>query len=554
MKYNKINGQHFLNMVMNGSARLEDEKAYVDSLNVFPVPDGDTGTNMSMTFRAAVKEIENSKSTHIGEVSKILAKGALMGARGNSGVILSQIFRGIAKGLEGKAEVNPFELTLSLIEGSKSAYRAVMRPTEGTILTVIREVGEKAVDIHTDDCTELMGKIVEIASDTLERTPEMLPQLKAAKVVDSGGMGLVIILKGMFEALSGNMVVRTAGQGMAPAEEYIAARDTHTEITFGYCTEFIILSEPDKGTFKDYLETMGDSIVYVGFDDIIKVHIHTDNPGLVLAEAAKLGELTKIKIENMREQHRNLQDVPETMDHGTGMHELLKEQKLAEPEVIEMKKYGFISVSMGDGIKEAFLDLGADVIIEGGQTMNPSTQDIVKAIESLNAEHIFILPNNKNIIMSANQAKEISEKDVHVIGSKTIPQGITAMTAFNPELSIEKNLDALNTSLKQVKSGAVTFAVRDTEIEGVEIKQGDYLGLLDNKIKEVKRDLYELTGDLIEKMVDEDSSSLTIFYGCDIKEDEFNEFVAGLEEKYGDIDVMSLAGKQPLYYFIISVE
>jgi hypothetical protein len=554
MKYNKINGQHFLNMVMNGSARLEDEKAYVDSLNVFPVPDGDTGTNMSMTFRAAVKEIENTKSTHIGEVSKILAKGALMGARGNSGVILSQIFRGIAKGLEGKAEVNPFELTLSLIEGSKSAYRAVMRPTEGTILTVIREVGEKAVDIHTDDCAELMGKIVEIASDTLERTPEMLPQLKAAKVVDSGGMGLVIILKGMFEALSDNMVIRTPGQSMAPAEEYIAARDTHTEITFGYCTEFIILSEPDKGTFKDYLETMGDSIVYVGFDDIIKVHIHTDNPGLVLAEAAKLGELTKIKIENMREQHRNLQDVPETMDHGTGMHELLKEQKLAEPEEIEMKKYGFISVSMGDGIKEAFLDLGADVIIEGGQTMNPSTQDIVKAIESLNAEHIFILPNNKNIIMSANQAKEISEKDVHVIGSKTIPQGITAMTAFNPELSIEKNLDALNASLKQVKSGAVTFAVRDTEIEGVEIKQGDYLGLLDNKIREVKRDLYELTGDLIEKMVDEDSSSLTIFYGCDIREDEFNEFVAGLEEKYGDIDVMSLAGKQPLYYFIISVE
>lgn len=554
MKYNKINGQHFLNMVMNGSARLEDEKAYVDSLNVFPVPDGDTGTNMSMTFRAAVKEIENTKSTHIGEVSKILAKGALMGARGNSGVILSQIFRGIAKGLEGKAEVNPFELTLSLIEGSKSAYRAVMRPTEGTILTVIREVGEKAVDIHTDDCTELMGKIVEIASDTLERTPEMLPQLKAAKVVDSGGMGLVIILKGMFEALSGNMVTRTAGQGMAPAEEYIAARDTHTEITFGYCTEFIILSEPDKGTFKDYLETMGDSIVYVGFDDIIKVHIHTDNPGLVLAEAAKLGELTKIKIENMREQHRNLQDVPETMDHGTGMHEMLKEQKLAEPEETEKKKYGFISVSMGDGIKEAFLDLGADVIIEGGQTMNPSTQDIVKAIESLNAEHIFILPNNKNIIMSANQAKEISEKDVHVIGSKTIPQGITAMTAFNPELSIDKNLDALNTSLKQVKSGAVTFAVRDTEIEGVEIKQGDYLGLLDNKIKEVKRDLYELTGDLIEKMVDEDSSSLTIFYGCDVKENEFNEFVEGLEEKYGDIDVMSLAGKQPLYYFIISVE
>ncbi|MBW8381438.1 MAG: DAK2 domain-containing protein [Youngiibacter sp.] len=546
MKYSKINGQQFISMVLNASAKLEDEKAYVDSLNVFPVPDGDTGTNMSMTFRAAVREVEGHKSTNIGEVSKTLAKGALMGARGNSGVILSQIFRGIAKGLEGKEEVNPFELTLSFIEGSKSAYRAVMRPTEGTILTVIREVGEKAVELHTDDCTELMRNIVEISKDTLERTPEMLPQLKAAKVVDSGGMGLVIILQGMYEALSGEMTERKSEE-MAPAESYVAARDTHTEITFGYCTEFIILAEPDNGAFREYLETMGDSIVYVGYDDIIKVHIHTDEPGLVLAEAGRLGELTKIKIENMREQHRNLQDVPETVGHGENM-------AAEEIPMAEAKKYAFISVSVGEGLKAAFLDLGADVIIEGGQTMNPSTEDIVKAVESLNAEHIFILPNNKNIIMAANQAKEISHKDVHVIGTKTIPQGISALTAFNPESELDANIRSMTGSLSEVKSGSVTYAVRDTEIDGIEIKQGDYLGLLDNKIVEVERDLYQLTEDLIDRMVDEHSSALTIFYGSDAAEEDVQVFMEKLEEKYGDLDVMSLAGKQPLYYFIISVE
>ena len=306
MKYNKINGQHFLSMVENASVRLENEKAYVDSLNVFPVPDGDTGTNMSMTFTAAVEDIRDMTSTSIGEVSKAMAKGALMGARGNSGVILSQIFRGIAKGLEGKDEVNPYEFSLSLLEGSKSAYRAVMRPTEGTILTVIREVGEQSTEYHTDDMADLFNMIVECGSETLERTPELLPQLKAAGVVDSGGMGLLILLKGMNEALLNGFQIAERKEE-DKYEEYVAARDTHTEITFGYCTEFIILTEPDQGEFKEYLETMGDSIVYVGYDDIVKVHIHTDDPGLVLAKAAEKGELTKIKIENMREQHRELQ-------------------------------------------------------------------------------------------------------------------------------------------------------------------------------------------------------------------------------------------------------
>jgi len=546
MKYNKIDGQHFLNMVTNASIRLENEKAYVDSLNVFPVPDGDTGTNMSMTFTAAVQEIQSSKSSSIGEVSKIMAKGALMGARGNSGVILSQIFRGIAKGLEGKDEVNPYEFALSMLEGSKSAYRAVMRPTEGTILTVIREVGEKATEYHTDDMTDLMSKIVEYADDTLQRTPDLLPQLKAANVVDSGGMGLLIILKGMYEALQSGFQMAEKLEEKS-FEEYVAARDTHTEITFGYCTEFIVLAAPDNGEFKEYLETMGDSIVYVGYDDITKVHIHTDNPGLVLAEAGKRGELTKIKIENMREQHRNLQETPD-------VHEEMKAEEVKASEPKEKEKYAFISVSMGDGIKDVFHDLGVNFVISGGQTMNPSTQDIVKAVEEANAEYIFILPNNKNIIMAANQAKEISAKEVYVIPTKTIPQGVAALTTFNPEADAEANYDALMASLETVKSGSVTYAVRDTEIDGKEVKQGDYLGLIENKIKLVKRELFPLVEELIESMVDEDSSSITLFYGEDVKEEEFNELVELLEEKYEDLDVMSVDGKQPLYYFIIAVE
>lgn len=546
MKYNKIDGQHFLNMVTNASIRLENEKAYVDSLNVFPVPDGDTGTNMSMTFTAAVQEIQSSKSSSIGEVSKIMAKGALMGARGNSGVILSQIFRGIAKGLEGKDEVNPYEFALSMLEGSKSAYRAVMRPTEGTILTVIREVGEKATEYHTDDMTDLMSKIVEYADDTLQRTPDLLPQLKAANVVDSGGMGLLIILKGMYEALQSGFQMAEKLEEKS-FEEYVAARDTHTEITFGYCTEFIVLAAPDNGEFKEYLETMGDSIVYVGYDDITKVHIHTDNPGLVLAEAGKRGELTKIKIENMREQHRNLQETPD-------VHEEMKAEEVKASEPKEKEKYAFISVSMGDGIKDVFHDLGVNFVISGGQTMNPSTQDIVKAVEEANAEYIFILPNNKNIIMAANQAKEISAKEVYVIPTKTIPQGVAALTTFNPEADAEANYDALMASLETVKSGSVTYAVRDTEIDGKEVKQGDFLGLIENKIKLVKRELYPLVEELIESMVDEESSSITLFYGEDVREEEFNELVELLEEKYEDLDVMSVDGKQPLYYFIIAVE
>lgn len=544
MIYNKINGQHFLSMVANASIRLENEKSYVDSLNVFPVPDGDTGTNMSMTFKAAVKAIESNKSTSIGEVSKIMAKGALMGARGNSGVILSQIFRGIAKGLEDKDEVNSYEFSLSLLEGSKAAYRAVMRPTEGTILTVIREVGENAVEYHTDNVTDLMRNVIEVAGVTLEKTPDLLPQLKAAGVVDSGGMGLLIILKGMYEALETNFVQAERKEEVS-FEEYVAARDTDTEITFGYCTEFIVLAEPDKGEFKTFLETMGDSIVYVGYDDIIKVHIHTDNPGLVLEEAGKRGELTKIKIENMREQHRNLQEV-----HETPAPKVVELPKKNEPK----EKYAFISVSMGEGIEEIFTDLGVKHVVSGGQTMNPSTEDIINAVEGINAEHIIILPNNKNIIMAANQAKEISSKDVYVIPTKSIPQGIAALTAFNSEAGMEENYDAIMKSLESVKSGSITYAVRNTEVDGKEIKQGDYLGLVEGKIKEVKRELYPLLEDLIDAMVDEDSSSITLIYGQDVNEDEFMEVFEKLEEKYPDLDVMNVDGKQPLYYFIIAVE
>lgn len=549
MNYDKIDGQHFLSMVSNASLRLEEEKAYVDSLNVFPVPDGDTGTNMSMTFTAAFKAIENSDSTSIGEISKKMARGALMGARGNSGVILSQIFRGIAKGFEGKEDVNPHEFTLALMEGSKAAYRAVMRPTEGTILTVIREVGEHSTKFHTDSFEEMLNSVCEIGKITLDNTPNLLPPLKKANVVDSGGMGLLIILEGMRDALlNGFKVVKAESHGVA--KEYVAARDTHQEITFGFCTEFMIYAEPNNQKFKDYLESMGDSIVYVGYENLTKVHIHTDQPGRVLTEAQTLGEITKIKIENMREQHKDMQGV-DLKDH---IDDVKDDFSGSEKEETEKEEYAFISVSMGEGIKELFEDLGVKYIISGGQTMNPSTQDLVDAVEKANANHIIILPNNKNIVMSANQARDISDKDVRVVETKSIPQAVTALTAFNSYADIDENIEVMTESLEEVKSGAVTYAVRDTEVDDREISQGDYLGLLEGKIKEVGKELYPLLDILIEDMVDEDSSSVTIFYGEDVDKEEFESHIEKLEEIYTDVDIMSLPGLQPLYYFIIAVE
>ncbi|ABG83389.1 DAK2 domain-containing protein [Clostridium perfringens] len=548
MKFNKVNGEHLYYMMSNAANKLELQSEYVNSLNVFPVPDGDTGTNMSMTFRAAVKEIEGMDNKNIGEVSKKLAKGALMGARGNSGVILSQILRGISKGLEGKEEADASEFANALLEGSKSAYKAVMRPTEGTILTIVRTAGEVAVALKEDNITELMREVCRESKIMLDKTPEMLPALKKAKVVDSGGMGLLIILQGMQEALENGLKV-TTGTPQAVKSSVAKAQRSETmseeDIKFGYCTEFIILGDSNHAEeFKSKVINKGDSLVVVGYEDVIKVHIHTNNPGKVLEEAVKFGELSKIKIDNMREEHREMLE---------GMYEEAAE---TEESVAagEFKKYAFISVAMGEGMKNIFKDLGVDYVIEGGQTMNPSTQDMLEAIEKLNAEHIFILPNNKNIIMAANQAAEISDKDIRVIPTKTIPQGITCITMFNPEADVEENTEELKEAMEMVKTTSVTYAVRDTEVDGKEIKEGNILGLVEGKIKEVGEDPYKVAEDLIDSLVDEDSELITIFYGKDCEEEKVDALIEKLEGKYEDLDVQCYKGEQPLYYFIMSVE
>lgn len=543
MKRERINGQDFYNMVVNARNRLLEKSDYVNALNVFPVPDGDTGTNMSMTFRAAVKEIENLNSQSIGEVSKKLAKGALMGARGNSGVILSQILRGISKGLEGKITADAKELAIAFQEGSKSAYKAVMRPTEGTILSVIRAASEGTAKCTSNDILELMKIVVEEAKIMLDKTPELLPALKKANVVDSGGMGLYIILKGMYNALNNDIKAEINNVVVKSDEKVGFASTKEIDIKFGYCTEFIVLGDSSKAdSFQDEIESLGDSMIVVGYEDVIKVHIHTNDPGLVLSKAIKLGEISKIKIDNMREEHREMLGLTD------------EEPLVDKVEDIEKKKYAFISVAMGSGINDVFKDLGVDYIIEGGQTMNPSTQDIMECISKLNADHIFILPNNKNIIMAATQAAEISDKDVRIIPTKSIPQGITCITMFNGDLDVDANEAALMEGIELVKTGSVTYAVRDTEIDGVEIKEGNILGLVESKIEKVGNDYFEVAKDVLESMIDEDSELITIFYGKDVDESEIENFTSILEEKYEDLDVQCYSGDQPLYYFIISVE
>ena len=546
MKYERINGHEFYNMVVNASNRLVEESDFVNALNVFPVPDGDTGTNMSMTFKAAVKEIENLNSESIGETSKKLAKGALMGARGNSVVILSQILRGISKGLEGKKEVDSTEFALALLEGSKSAYKAVMRPTEGTILSVIRAAAEAAVKEEKKDVVELLEVVVKESKIMLDKTPDLLPALKKAKVVDSGGMGLYIILQGMYDALKDDIKAEIKDVAVKDANISGAGAGSakDMDIKFGYCTEFIILGDAKKAkAFQDEIESLGDSMIVVGYEDVIKVHIHTNNPGLVLEKAVAVGELSKIKIDNMREEHREMLEKEE-----------LLADKSEEVEEEEKKKYGFISVAMGDGITHVLKDLGVDYVIEGGQTMNPSTQDIMECVNKLNAEHIFILPNNKNIIMAANQAAEIADKDVRVIPTKSIPQGITCITMFNPEQDVESNEASLMDALDMVKTGSVTYAVRDTEMDGIEIKEGNMLGLVEGKIQKVGEDCFEVAKEVLESMIDDESELITIFYGSDVEEDKVEEFIAELEEKYEDFDIQCYKGNQPLYYFIMSVE
>ncbi|MGL4731600.1 MAG: DAK2 domain-containing protein [Clostridium sp.] len=548
MEYLKINGQDFCNMLRNASNRLEEEKEYVNSLNVFPVPDGDTGTNMSMTFKAAVTELNGLDNEDIGEIGKKLAKGALMGARGNSGVILSQIFRGIAKGLEGKKEANTEDIKECMVQGANFAYKAVMRPTEGTILTIIRAAAEGVKTSSAHDVTSLFEEICNNSDEMLQKTPDMLPQLKQAKVVDAGGMGLLILFKGMHQVLKEGLKVDLNTKVLEsktydrPSEEV----NINTEdIKFGYCTEFMIMSEKiNTESFKKYLEERGDSIVVVGLDDMVKVHVHTNDPGEIISKALTFGELSKMKIENMREQHRSLLGIEEE-------NAIEKVEEAKEPS----KKYGFVTIGRGEGIKEIFEDLGVDVVIEGGQTMNPSTQDIVNSINEINAEVVFVLPNNKNIIMAANQAVDlIEDKKVIVVPTKTIPQGITAITMFSSEEDEQGNFETMNEAIENVVSGSVTYAVKDTEQDGKTIKEGNILGIVEKDITQVGSDVYKVCEDLIADMVNEDSEIITIFYGEDCDKEKVDELIEILEEKYSDMDIQCFDGKQPLYYFITAVE
>ena len=540
-----IKAKAFREMFVSGANNLQNSKDLVDKLNVFPVPDGDTGTNMSLTISYAMKELEKVGEDDITKIAKALSKGSLMGARGNSGVILSQIIRGIGKSVEGKDKLSTTDLAKALKGGSDTAYKAVIKPVEGTILTVIRETAEYAVKLakRENDIEKFLGKVVREANVSLENTPNLLKNLKDAGVVDSGGKGLTLILEGFYLAIVGKSVVPATAEKSELKNVSLSSSDnTSTEdIKFGYCTEFILESDKiDDAGIRDIMLGYGDSLAVVGDEGVIKVHVHTNEPGNVLQEALKYGQLLTIKIENMRMQHENiLEGVAENAEYE---------------EPVEEKEFAFISTSMGDGLASIFKDFGVDHVIEGGQTMNPSTEDFMKAIDKIHAKNIFILPNNSNIIMAANQAKELSDKNIIVIPTKNIPQAVSALVGFNPEATAEENEANMVEALSYVKSGQVTFAVRDTVMNGIEIREGNIIGIAEKELIAAGDEVDEVTKELVEKLVDEDSAIITLFYGEDVTEEQAEELRGELEEKFEDIDVELYYGGQPLYYYLISVE
>lgn len=537
-----IEGKMLRDMFVSGANNLQNHKDLVDKLNVFPVPDGDTGTNMSLTISYAMKELAKVENDSITDIGKSLSKGSLMGARGNSGVILSQIIRGFSKSIEGKEQISTEDLAKALKNGSDTAYKAVIKPIEGTILTVVRESGEYAIKASKKekDLLKFLEMVIAEANESLERTPELLKNLKEAGVVDSGGKGLVLIYEGMYEALKGNPIKAKDLNDSKVQEVKQAGTSINTEdIKFCYCTEFILESNSISDTeIRDMMLKYGDSLAVVGDEGIIKVHIHTNDPGLVLQDALKHGQLVTIKIENMKLQHENT-----LVDDA---------DEIAQS--VEEKEYGFIATSMGEGLAKIFKDFGVDYIIEGGQTMNPSTEDFMNAIDSINAKNIFIFPNNSNIIMAANQAKELSDKNIVVIPTKNTPQGFTALVNFNADVSVEENEQALMESLTMVKSGQVTFAVRDTVMNDVEVKEGNIIGIAESKMMDAGESVDEITTSLVEKLVDEDSAIVTLFYGEDVTEEDANNLRDELEEKFEDLDIELYYGGQPLYYYLISVE
>lgn len=536
-----VNGKLLALMFISGANNLYNNRASVDELNVFPVPDGDTGTNMSMTANAMAKALLEVQTDSVTKVCDMMSFATLRGARGNSGVILSQFFRGIAKSLKGKATCDAKDIAVALSAGSDTAYNAVMNPTEGTILTVAREAAEAAKSAE-GDMAEVFDAAVQKGKETLLRTPEMLPTLKKAGVVDAGGQGWIYVLEGALYYLKNGEIIEkneAASDTEEKKESAQAALDTEN-IKYMYCTEFIV-EKKNSGvnvlSFKKAIENIGDSMLVIDDDDIVKVHIHTNNPGFVLECAVKLGSMVNIKIDNMKHQHQSIISKEE-------------EKKDEAPH----KKYAFVSICAGDGISRIFKDLGVDCVIEGGQTMNPSTDDILSAVNTLNADHIFVFPNNKNIILAANQAKDISDKNIIVIPTKSIPECVSAMLAFLETKDAQANEKAMNRAVSGVKSGQITFAVRDTEVDDKKIAKDDILGICGGKITSVGKNPEDVLYDIIDSLVDEDSEFINLYFGEDIDEETAGAVAEKIEEKYDEVEVSVKYGGQPLYYYIVSVE
>ena len=553
MAVKTINTELLQKMFLAGAANLEAKKEFINELNVFPVPDGDTGTNMTLTILSAAKEVKALENPDMVAIAKAISSGSLRGARGNSGVILSQLLRGFTKEIREHKEIDIITLAKACERATATAYKAVMKPKEGTILTVAKGASQKAAELAetTEDLDTFISEVINYAQEVLEKTPEMLPVLKEAGVVDSGGQGLLEVMRGAYDAFQGKEIDYSAIEASAGTKMVKPSEQAETEIKFGYCTEFIIMLEKeftakDETEFKAYLESIGDSIVCVADDDIVKIHVHTNDPGLAIQRALTYGQLSRMKIDNMREEHqeRLIKDAEKLAAQQA-------EAKKAEPR----KEVGFIAVSIGEGMNEIFRELGADYIIEGGQTMNPSTEDMLNAIDQVNAEHIFILPNNKNIILAANQAQTLTEdKDIIVVPSKTVPQGITAIINYMPDADAQTNLEAMIEGIGNVKTGQVTYAVRDTHIDDKEIHEGDIMGIGDSGILAVGQSVEETTKEMLAQLVDEDTELISLDYGQDVQEESAENFAQEIEDLYPDVDVDVHSGGQPIYYYVLSVE
>ena len=554
MAVKTINTELFRKMFLAGAANLEAKKEFINELNVFPVPDGDTGTNMTLTIMSAAKEVQSLENADMLTIAKAISSGSLRGARGNSGVILSQLLRGFTKEIREHKEIDAVILAKACERATATAYKAVMKPKEGTILTVAKGISRKAVELAetTEDLEVFIPEVIKYAEEVLAQTPEMLPVLKEAGVVDSGGQGLLEVIHGAYDAFLGKEIDYAAIEASGGTKMVKPSQQAEADIKFGYCTEFIIMTEKEftdknEAEFKAYLESIGDSIVCVADDDIVKIHVHTNDPGLAIQKALTYGQLSRMKIDNMREEHQEKL----IKDAEKAAAQQASEKKKKEPR----KPVGFIAVSIGEGMNEIFRELGADYIIEGGQTMNPSTDDMLSAIDEVNADHIFILPNNKNIILAANQAQSLTDdKDIIVIPTKTVPQGITAIISYMPEADVDTNIEALEEAIKNVKTGQVTYAVRDTHIDDKEIHEGDIMGIGDRGILAVGQSVEETTKEMLAQLVDEESELISLYFGQDVLEEDAENFAQEVEELYPDVDVDVHMGGQPIYYYVLSVE